>query len=356
MAIALEAARRGWGQTAPNPMVGAVIVREGRAVGVGWHALYGEAHAEVMALDVAGESARGATMYVTLEPCAHVGKTPPCTDALIRAGVARVVVAARDPNPKARGGIEKLRAAGVEVTTGVLAEEARELNAPFFFSFASPRPWVTLKLALSLDAAMADAKLRSKWITGPAARAEAHRLRAGSDAVAVGIGTVLADDPLLDVRDAPPPRCPPARVVFDRQARLPLSSSLVRSVRAAPVIIVAEAPERTRIAALGRLGVEVLLAPSLEAGLAVLKERGVRALLVEGGARLAGALLERALVDRLVIFQAPIVLGAGALRPFEHAPATDISAASRLRVVERRTLVDDTMTVYAMRELPCSPD
>ncbi len=218
MDLALEAARRGWGQTAPNPMVGAVVVQGGRVAAVGWHAVYGEAHAEVVALDRAGDAARGATMYVTLEPCAHHGKTPPCADAIVRAGIARVVVAARDPNPEAAGGIARLRAAGVQVDTGLRANESCELNAPFFNAFRSDRPWVTLKLALSADAAMADAHGKSKWITGPGARAEVHALRAGSDAVAVGIGTALADDPMLDVRDAPAPRRPPARVVFDRHA------------------------------------------------------------------------------------------------------------------------------------------
>jgi diaminohydroxyphosphoribosylaminopyrimidine deaminase/5-amino-6-(5-phosphoribosylamino)uracil reductase len=356
MDLALDAARRGWGQTAPNPMVGAVVVRDARVVGVGWHALYGEAHAEVMALERAGDAARGATMYVTLEPCAHHGHTPPCADAIVRAGIARVVVAARDPNPKAAGGVERLRAAGIDVEVGPRGAESRELNAPFFNSFVSSRPWVTLKLALSGDAAMADAQGKSKWITGYAARAEVHRLRAGTDAVAVGIGTVRADDPMLTVRDAPPPRCPPARVVFDRHAQLSMQSALVASVRLAPVIVVAQTPPEDRRSALERAGVEVLLAPSLEAGLETLRGRGIRSLLVEGGATLAASLLDRALVDRLVIFQAPVILGAGALRPFERLPPERVPDASTYRVVDRRTMHDDTMTVFALKELPCSPD
>ena len=356
MALALEAARRGWGRTAPNPMVGAVLVRSGEVLGVGWHAQYGEAHAEVMALDAAGERARGATMYVTLEPCAHFGKTPPCVQALIRAGVSRVVIAARDPNPEARGGLERLRTSGVTVETGLLAEPARELNAPFYFSFGSDRPWVTLKLALSLDGAMADASGRSKWITGPASRAEVHAMRAGSDGVAVGINTALADDPWLTVRDAPAPSMPPARVIFDRRARLPLDGILARSARAAPTVLVAESAPASRRLALEAAGVEVLQAASLEESLVLLRRRSIRSLLVEGGRTLAAALLERALVDRLVIFQAPVILGAGALRPFDRVPATDLTAASALRVVERRPFGDDLMTVYAMRELPCSPD
>jgi diaminohydroxyphosphoribosylaminopyrimidine deaminase/5-amino-6-(5-phosphoribosylamino)uracil reductase len=356
MALALDAARRGWGRTAPNPMVGAVIVREGEVLGVGWHAKYGEAHAEVMALERAGERARGATMYVTLEPCAHFGKTPPCANALVRAGVSRVVIAARDPNPEARGGVERLRAAGIRVETGLLAEQARELNAPFYFSFVSERPWVTLKLALSLDGAMADAKGESKWITNEASRAEVHAMRAGADAVAVGINTALKDDPWLTVRDAPQPSMPPARVVFDRRARLPLASLLARSARAAPTLLVTEAAPPARRRALEKAGVEVIRAVSLEESLFQLRSRGIRSLMVEGGRTLAGALLERALVDRLVIFQAPVILGAGALRPFDKVPATDIAGARALRIVARKEFGGDLMTVYAMQELPCSPD
>jgi diaminohydroxyphosphoribosylaminopyrimidine deaminase / 5-amino-6-(5-phosphoribosylamino)uracil reductase len=202
MRRALELARRGWGQVRPNPMVGAVVVREGRVVGEGWHTAYGSAHAEVEAIRAAGSETRGATLYVSLEPCSHHGRTPPCTDAVREAGIARLVFAASDPNPLARGGAEILREHGVEVWGGVLEEEARELNAAFFHRFGADgsRPWVELKLALSLDARVADLEGRSAWITGPDSREEVHRLRAGHDAVAVGIGTALADDPLLTVR------------------------------------------------------------------------------------------------------------------------------------------------------------
>src|SRR4051812_29625349 len=197
MRRALELARKGWGQTAPNPMVGAVVVRDGVIVGEGWHTAFGEAHAEVEALRAAGERAEGATVYVTLEPCAHQGKTPPCANALVAARVARVVIAARDPNREATGGIELLRDSGIAVTLGVVESEARELNAPFFHAFEQKRPWVTLKLALSLDGALADASGRSRWITGEESRRVVHEMRAGSDAIGVGIGTVLADDPSL---------------------------------------------------------------------------------------------------------------------------------------------------------------
>jgi diaminohydroxyphosphoribosylaminopyrimidine deaminase/5-amino-6-(5-phosphoribosylamino)uracil reductase len=355
MQRALRLARRGWGQTAPNPMVGAVVVSGGAVAGEGYHARYGEPHAEVVALAQAGPRSRGSTVYVTLEPCAHHGRTPPCADALIAAGVARVVVATRDPNPVAAGGIERLTAAGIAVDVGVEECAARELNAPFFHAFSSRRPWVTLKLALSLDGAIADARGRSRWITGDEARRAVHRLRAGQDAVAVGIGTALADDPSLTVRYANAPRVPPARVVFDRAARLPLDSALARTARALPTIVVAETPDPTRAQALEDAGVTVLRVAGLEDALERLRDRDVRSLLVEGGARLAGALLERAMVDRLIIFQAPVVLGTGARNAFAFAPAADPGDAERLVVLERRRFGDDLMTVYAPRERTCSP-
>lgn len=351
MRRALSLARRGWGQTAPNPLVGAVVVRDGSVVGEGYHARWGEAHAEVAALRAAGPLARGATIYVTLEPCDHQGKTPPCTQALIAAGVARVVVAARDPNPAAAGGIERLRAAGIAVTVGVEEEAARELNAPFFFAYGASRPWVTLKLAVSLDGAIADASGRSRWITGPRARAQVHLLRAGSDAVGVGVGTVLADDPSLTVRAAPPPRVSPTRVVFDRRARTPLDAALVRTAREVPTVLVTECPDAERTRALEGAGVGIVRAGSLAAGLEALARGGIRSLLVEGGARLAGALLDGALVDRLIIFQGPVLLGAGALGAFDYARSADLAEAPRFRVLERRAIGDDVMTVYALRAI-----
>ena len=351
MRRALELATRGWGQVSPNPLVGAVVVRDGRIVGEGWHARFGEAHAEVAALAQAGDQARGATVYVTLEPCAHFGKTPPCADALVAAGVRRVVMATHDPDPRARGGVAKLEAAGIAVTAGIEEAAARELLAPFLFSHGADRPWVTLKLAVSLDGAIADASRACAWLTGREARAQVHHMRAGSDAVAVGIGTVLADDPSLTVRDAPAPRVAPLRVVIDRGARLPLDSKLVRGARDAGVVVVAssQAPAE-RVAALADSGVEIVRADSLADALRALRGRGVRSLLVEGGAGVAGSLLREALVDRLVIFQAPVLLGEGSLSAFQGAPAVAAEGAPRLRVVERRAFGDDLMTVYALRE------
>jgi diaminohydroxyphosphoribosylaminopyrimidine deaminase/5-amino-6-(5-phosphoribosylamino)uracil reductase len=356
MRRALSLALEGWGQTAPNPLVGAVVVRDDQIVGEGWHARYGSEHAEVVALREAGERARGATVYVTLEPCAHVGKTPPCADALIAAGVRRVVAATADPNPVARGGGRRLVEAGIEFEVGVEGAAACELNAPFFHAFTSERPWVTLKLALSIDGALADASGKPGWLTGEEARRAVHHLRAGSDAIAVGIGTVLTDDPALTVRDAPPPRVAPMRVLFDRTARLPLTSVLARTARTTPTVVLAEAPEPARSAALAEKGVEVVAVPSLDAGLQWLRRAGVQSLLVEGGATLAGALLGQSLVDRLVIFQAPLLLGAGARGGLTAAPTRIVGDAQRLDVIERRTLGDDLMTIYALHPLPCSPD
>jgi diaminohydroxyphosphoribosylaminopyrimidine deaminase/5-amino-6-(5-phosphoribosylamino)uracil reductase len=328
-------------------MVGAVVVRDGVIVGEGYHTAFGQPHAEVEALRAAGERAESSTVYVTLEPCAHHGKTPPCADALVAARVARVVVAVRDPNRKAAGGIERLRESGIAVTVGVVESEARELNAPFLHSFARKRPWITLKLAVSLDGALADAAGHSRWITGDESRRVVHEMRAGSDAIGVGIGTVLADDPSLTVRDAPAPRVAPTRVVFDRAARLPLHSVLASTARSIPTLIIAESPPPARIAALQALGVRAVDATSIRVALDALGDAGVRSLLVEGGARLTGALIGAGLVDRLVIFRGSAIFGAGALGAFAFVPPTEVQHAPRWRTLERREVGADTMTVFA---------
>jgi diaminohydroxyphosphoribosylaminopyrimidine deaminase/5-amino-6-(5-phosphoribosylamino)uracil reductase len=351
MRRALDLARRGWGRTAPNPMVGAVIVRDGVIVGEGYHELYGADHAEVNALSAAGPRARGAIVYVTLEPCTHTGHTPPCVDALVSAGVGRVVIAIRDPHPVARGGVERLTAAGIETTIGVEHALAHELNAAFFHSLASDRPWVTLKFAMSLDGAVADGTGAPGRLTCDAARQEVHRLRAGHDAIAVGIETALIDDPLLTVRYADAPRTPPLRVVFDRQARLPLASQLVNTIREGPVVVVASTPDRERAAHLSAAGVHVLVAPTIGDALVQLRGMGIRSLLLEGGPRLAGSFLAAAVVNRVVIFQAPVILGAGAKPAFAFAPAATLAAAPHFPVVERRPVGEDMMTVYALSDL-----
>ncbi len=349
MRRALALAARGWGQTAPNPMVGAVVVRDGVVVGEGFHARYGEAHAEVAALAAlaaAGENARGATIFVTLEPCNHHGKQPPCVDALIAAGIKHVVAATGDPNPVAKGGAERLRAAGITVEFGVEEEAARELNAPFFFTAGgATRPWITLKLAVSLDGAIAGPPGAPRWLTGEKARKYVHRLRANHDAIAVGIGTVLADDPALTVRYGKRPRVAPTRVVFDRTARLPVKSLLAKSAGRTPTTIVTDDSSSPAAAALGARGVGLIQAPVLESALQRLREAGFRSLFVEGGATLAGALLSGGFVDRLIIFQAPVLLGPGALSAWKGASPTE-----RLRIVEREAFDDDIMTVYALTQ------
>jgi diaminohydroxyphosphoribosylaminopyrimidine deaminase / 5-amino-6-(5-phosphoribosylamino)uracil reductase len=346
---ALGLAEGGWGRVAPNPLVGAVVVREGEVVGEGFHRVYGGSHAEVEALAEAGERARGATLYVTLEPCAHEGRTPPCTEAILRAGIARVVFGSPDPNPAAAGGAALLREAGVEVEGGVEADAERRLNAPFHHAYApagSERPWVALKLALSLDGGVADLEGRSRWITGEEARAEVHRLRAGFDAVAVGAGTAIADDPELTVRGAITPRVAPVRVVFDRRLRLPRDGRLARTAAAPPVWVVTSAPgsdpDRRGLEA---EGVRMLESGTLAEGLRQLSAAGIRSLLCEGGAGLASAFLRDAVVDRLYLFYAPLMLGPEALSPFHQIPSSPMTSAPRWRHLESRAVGADTLLV-----------
>ena len=351
MRRALELARRGWGQTAPNPMVGAVVVRDDKIVGEGFHARYGEEHAEVAALRQAGDRARGGTLYVTLEPCGHHGKTPPCADAIVAAGIARVVAATEDTNPAAAGGATRLRKAGIPLDVGLERSAAHELNAPFFHRFASDRPFITLKLATSLDGAIASADLTrgagGNFLTGTEARVEVHRMRAGVDAIAVGVGTVLADDPMLSVREAPPPRIAPRRVVFDSELRTPVGANVVRGARLIPTILIARHADPMRRAALAAAGVDIRVHETLQAALVALAAENVHSMLVEGGARLAASLLEQSLVDRLVIFQAPVVLGAGALNAFAHVSPATAESLARLSVIERAAFGDDLKTTYA---------
>ncbi|HEX2207171.1 MAG TPA: bifunctional diaminohydroxyphosphoribosylaminopyrimidine deaminase/5-amino-6-(5-phosphoribosylamino)uracil reductase RibD [Longimicrobium sp.] len=342
---AIDLAWNGWGRVAPNPMVGCVIVRDGEVVGEGWHTEYGKPHAEVEALRAAGEGARGATAYVSLEPCSHWGKTPPCTDALAAAGVRRVVFAGFDPNPKAQGGAEVLRAAGVEVLGGVEEAAVRDQNAAFFHAHSgAERPFVALKLAMSLDARIADAGGRSVWITGEEARAEVHRLRAGFDAIAVGVGTVLADDPVLTVRGAVEPRVPPVRVVFDRALRLPLESELVRTAREVPVWAVCEpdAPA-DRCRALEAAGVRVLGGFDLADQLRAVRDAGARSMFVEGGSVLASALLAADVVDWMYLFYAPVLIGPGGAAPFGGIPDAPLADAHRWRRVQTQTFGADTL-------------
>jgi diaminohydroxyphosphoribosylaminopyrimidine deaminase/5-amino-6-(5-phosphoribosylamino)uracil reductase len=349
MRRAIELAAHGWGRVAPNPMVGCVIVRDGEVVGEGWHREYGGPHAEVEALRAAGDGARGATAYVSLEPCSHWGKTPPCTGALIEAGVRRVVFGGFDPNPKARGGAEVLREAGIEVLGGVEEAAVRDQNAVFFHAHSpTERPFIALKLAMSLDARIADRDGRSVWITGEEARAEVHRLRAGYDAIAVGIGTALADDPLLTVRGAIQPRALPIRIVFDRQLRLPLGGNLVRSAGEVPVWAVCEldAPADRR-RALEEVGVRVITASGLADQLRAIREAGVQSIFVEGGSLLASALLAADVVDRMYLFYAPVLIGPEGASPFAGIASPPLADATRWHRVETQTFGADTRVTLA---------
>jgi diaminohydroxyphosphoribosylaminopyrimidine deaminase / 5-amino-6-(5-phosphoribosylamino)uracil reductase len=311
---ALELAEGGRGRVSPNPLVGAVVVADGEVLGEGFHAELGGLHAERAALaDCArrGNDPEGATMYVTLEPCAHQGRQPPCVDALLEAGIARVVIASEDPSEKAAGrGPGILRDGGVEVTVaaGQLATAARLLNQPFRKHARTGVPLVTLKLAISLDGRTAAAPGDSPWISSPESRALVHRWRAEADAIAVGIGTVLADDPLLTARDIDGAR-QPLRVVFDRQARLPLDSQLLRTLDVSPVLAVV-GPEADA-AALRDAGAQILVADGIASALADLGRRGIASLFLEGGPTLAGAFAAAGEIDESRVFVAPVLLGGG---------------------------------------------
>ena len=316
MARALALAARGRGAVEPNPMVGAVIVRDGRIVAEGWHRRFGGPHAEVDVLEKAGDAARGAEVFVTLEPCSHFGKTPPCADALIAAGVRRVVAAMEDPFEEVSGrGLAKLRAAGIDVVTGLLEDEARRLNAPFITLRAKRRPWFLAKYAMTADGCIAAASGDSKWVSCEASRKVVHRLRGRVDGILVGIGTVLADDPLLTAR--PKGKRTAARIVLDAQARLPLDCALVASARDVPVIVfVTGDAQAGRVAALRAEGAEVLSLGSgervdLVALAAELGRREMTNVLVEGGASVLGAFLEARLIDELMVFVAPRLVGSG---------------------------------------------
>lgn len=345
MSRAVALALRGWGRVAPNPLVGAVVVREGRVLGEGWHAEFGGPHAEAAALSRCADP-RGAALVVTLEPCNHHGKTPPCTEALMAQGIARVVIAGRDPHPVAQGGAEQLRAAGIAVEIGLGAEEAAAANAAYLWSTVrQDRPFVAVKVAASLDGFIADVEGRSQWISGPAAHEFVHWLRAGFDAIAVGRETAVRDDPQLTVRGAVTPRVPPARVVFAGRGPLPATLRCLDPAGGGPAIVVTQpAVAAVRRAALGPAGVRLLEAATPAAGLQALREAGVRALLVEGGGTLVGNLLEADLVDRVYRITAPVWLGAGA-PAFGDRAGVPLGDAARWVVTERRPLGSDTLLV-----------
>jgi diaminohydroxyphosphoribosylaminopyrimidine deaminase / 5-amino-6-(5-phosphoribosylamino)uracil reductase len=317
MKLALRLAARGAGWVSPNPMVGAVVVKDGQIVGRGFHRRVGAAHAEVEALRQAGEAARGADLYVTLEPCNHQGRTPPCTQAVLAAGVARVIIAAQDPNPQVDGGgAEYLRSRGVRVDVGLLDAEARRLNEAWFHWLNTGRPWVIAKAACSLDGKIATAGGESQWLTGEAARAFGHRLRHQVDAILVGIDTVLADDPQLTTRMPRGRGSDPIRLVLDSRLRLPLTARLLHldSPAATWLACTAAAPP-DKVREIERLGAEVLVLPqvegrvSLDAMLRMLGQRQVQSLLVEGGAEVLGSFFDQNLIQMFHFFYAPKFLG-----------------------------------------------
>jgi len=351
MRRALELAERGRGLTSPNPMVGAVVVSGETIVGEGFHEVAGGPHAEVAALAAAGARARGATLYVTLEPCVHHGRTPPCVPVVLAAGVGRVVAALIDPNPLVGGcGLAALRAAGVEVTDGVLAADAERQNRAFLTAMRRNRPHVTLKAAMTLDGRIADVHGESKWITGPVARAAVHRLRSQSDAIVVGVGTALRDDPALTARlDRPWPR-EPYRVVLDSTARTPADARLIAAgTRARALILTGENADTARVAALRAAGATVVTVAGragrvdLRGALAALAAREVRAVLVEGGGEVHGAFLDAGLVDRVAMFVAPRLLGGRTATPAIGGAGSPLKGAARLTTLEVTRVGDDLL-------------
>lgn len=353
---ALRLAERGLYTTDPNPRVGCVIVRDGRIVGEGWHRRAGGPHAEIHALRAAGERARGATVYVTLEPCCHRGRTPPCSDALIEAGVARVVAAMPDPNPHVAGqGLQQLRSGGIEVQTGLLGELARELNPGFIKRMRTGRPYVRNKLAMSLDGRTAMASGESKWITSEAARQDVHRLRARSSAVVTGVGTVLADDPSLTVRLDGFER-QPMRVVVDTHLSMPDTARMLTLPGRTLVMTCSDdsgAKER-----LERAGAEVIVLPwcgnavDMAVVLDTLGQMEVNEVLVETGATLGGAMLQAGLIDEMVLYLAPILLGHEA-RPLFRLPGLEsMEQRIELEPIDQRMVGRDWKLRYTVKEKP----
>lgn len=357
MALALALARRGQGRTWPNPAVGAVVVRDGVIVGRGWTQPGGRPHAEPEALRRAGEAARGATLYVTLEPCSHVGKSPPCADAVIAAGIARVVSAIEDPNPEVAGqGHSKLRAAGITVDIGLGAAEAAHDHAGHFRRARDKRPHVILKLAVSSDDKIGAPGRKPLAISGEAAKARVHLLRAQCDAILVGIGTVQADDPMLTCRLPGMEARSPIRVVLDRALRLSGTSRLVHSARETPLWVMtsslAEAPAAMKLGAAGaqvmRVATRTTPPPGLDllSVLHALSEKGITRLLVEGGARVASSFVSADLVDEVWLLRGPDAVGADGVAALEALPLSVLTGSPAFKVRASEMLEKDTLTIY----------
>ena len=344
MAHALQLAQRGMYTTTPNPRVGCVIVRDGAVAGEGWHERAGAPHAEIRALAAAGERARGATAYIALEPCHHHGRTPPCDEALIAAGIKRVVAAMSDPDPRTAGqGLQRLRQAGIEVATGVLESEASELNSGFVSRLTRGRPWVRMKIAASLDGKTALANGKSRWITGEAARRDGHHWRARACAVLTGIGTVRDDDPLLTVREVATPR-QPLRVVVDSRLETPLTA---RILDGGGVLVACAVEDRAKIAPLQDRGAEVIVLPNssgkveLPALMQELGRREINELHVEAGFRLNGSLINEGCVDELLLYFAPCLLGESAHGMAALPELAELDRRHKLRIADMCTLGED---------------
>ena len=360
LARAVELATRGVGRVSPNPVVGAVLVRDGEVIGEGWHDEIGGAHAEVNAIAAAGGDAAGATLYVSLEPCCHHGRTPPCTDAIVAAGIARVVVASDDPTEKASGrGLGILRDEGVDidVADGEIAARARLLNQAFRKHARTGRPWILFKSAMTLDGKVATQTGDSKWISGEDSRALAHRWRASVDAVAVGIGTALADDPQLTSRVDGVTR-QPRRVVFDSEARVPVDSKLVQAAPDVPLtIVVSRAAPRASTDALEMAGAEIIVATGeneqarVRSALAQLGAAGITAILLEGGPHLAGAFLDAGEIDEVRLFLAPLLLGGRMARdPIEGTGSEKIAEAVRALTLDCARVGEDLLVSARLKE------
>jgi len=355
MQLALALGRRGQGRTWPNPAVGAVIVKDGIIIGRGWTQAGGRPHAEPEALRRAGEAARGATLYVTLEPCSHFGKSAPCADAVIAAGITRVVAAIEDPNPDVAGqGHARLRAAGVTVDVGLCAAEAAFDHAGHFRRIRDQRPHVILKLAVSPDGKIGAAGGRTVAITGEAVRDRVHLLRAQCDAILVGIGTVLADDPLLTCRLPGMEARSPVRIVLDRNLRIPAASRLVHSARETPLwVIGSELAEAAAATRLGAAGAQVLRVPpgsgaglDLPAVLHALAEKGMTRLMVEGGSRVASSFVAAGLVDEVWLFRGAEAIGRDGVDALDALPLSEITQSQAFKVHASETLMRDTLTIY----------
>jgi len=349
MSRALRLAENGINTTHPNPRVGCVMVRDGQIIGEAWHERAGKPHAELLALQASGERARGATVYVNLEPCCHQGRTPPCTESLIDAGVSRVVAAMEDPNPQvASGGITMLREAGIDVDVGIMREQAVQLNRGFIQRMCFKRPWITVKVAASVDGRTAMASGESKWISSAASRSDVQRLRARSSAIMTGVGTILADNPALTVRQRGVDR-QPLRVVMDSHLRMDENASVLMPPE--EVLIYTTTEDHTKIQAFQKAGIEVVRlraandAVDLHASISELAARGINDLLVEAGPTLSGALLQSNLVDELIIYLAPKIMGDAARGMFDLPGLAQLKECTRFAMHDVRRVGEDLRLV-----------